>query len=192
MPSAADKWDAIFAQQSCEHVFAAEVLQQNSHLLPESGVALDLACGLGGNAILLAQHGLNVYALDISYTALSKVDEYAQRHHLDIKTKQHDVELNPLPVEGYDVVVVSNFLCRPSVKNIRDSLKVDGLLFYQTFTREKAIQTGPTNPDYLLNKNELLSMCKGMDILVYREEGVQGNLDQGWRNQAMIVAQRRV
>jgi len=33
-------------------------------------------------------------------------------------------------------------------------------------------------------------MCQGMDILVYREEGQQGDVLLGWRNQAMVVARQ--
>ena len=39
-----------------------QVLADNVHLLPTTGIALDLACGLGANALLLAQHGLTTYA----------------------------------------------------------------------------------------------------------------------------------
>ncbi len=35
---------------------------------------------------------------------------------------------------------------------IIDTLKINGLLFYQAFTREKAAPIPPHNPDYLLEK----------------------------------------
>lgn len=43
------KWDGIYTQREGE-VTAASVLLENQHLLPSKGRALDLACGLGGNA----------------------------------------------------------------------------------------------------------------------------------------------
>jgi len=190
MQTMADKWDAAYADQECDATSAADVIQQNIHLLPHTGTALDLACGLGGNAIQMAQHGLSVQAWDVSSIALDKVTRYAQKYGLDIVTALRDVESNPPSADNYDVVVVSYFLYRPILLSIRNSLKKGGLLFYQTFTAEKVSHTGPTNPDYLLNRNELLSVCDGMDILVYREEGLQGDVQQGWRNQAMIVAKR--
>ena len=49
---------------------------------------------------------------------------------------------------------------------------------------------GPTNSKFLLEKNELIHLCTGMEVLVYREEGKQGDTQQGWRNQAMIIAKR--
>jgi hypothetical protein len=42
------------------------------------------------------------------------------------------------------------------------------------------------NPDYVLAPNELLTLCKGLRILAYGEEGEIG--DKGFRNEAMIVA----
>jgi 2-polyprenyl-3-methyl-5-hydroxy-6-metoxy-1,4-benzoquinol methylase len=43
------------------------VLAENEHLLPPGGGrALDLACGLGGNAVFLARRGFEVDAVDIS------------------------------------------------------------------------------------------------------------------------------
>ena len=63
------KWDAIY-QRPTQEPQAAEVLRENRFLLPVSGRALDLACGLGGNALFMAAAGLNVDAWDISGTAL--------------------------------------------------------------------------------------------------------------------------
>jgi len=139
---------------------------------------------------MLARSGLNVHAWDISRVAIEKLDQYAQQKRLDITIRQCDVEKTPPGARQFDVVVVSFFLHRPIMSAIIDSVKPGGLLLYQTFTREKVSQQGPTNPDYLLAKNELLAMCQGMDILVYREEGQQGDVLLGWRNQAMVVARQ--
>jgi tellurite methyltransferase len=65
------------------------------------------------------------------------------------------------------------------------------LVFYQTFTREKSADCGPSNPAYLLEENELLRLFSGLRILAYREEGNVGDVAQGFRNEAMIVAQKR-
>ena len=60
--------------KSCNDAVACDALRENIHLLPQiSGNALDLACGMGGNAILLAQESkLTVNAWDISSVAISK------------------------------------------------------------------------------------------------------------------------
>jgi tellurite methyltransferase len=47
------KWDARYRERD-RIPSPALVLSENLHLLPGSGAALDLACGLGENALLLA------------------------------------------------------------------------------------------------------------------------------------------
>ena len=185
-----DKWDKTFSQSENKNTVANEVLQQNAHLLPAFGAALDLACGLGGNALLLAQAGLETHAWDISGVALAKLQASAQGAGLKILTQTRDVEINPPAPDCFDVIVVGHFLYRPGFDALLAALKMNGLLFYQTFTREKVSQSGPSNPDYLLGKNELLDLCRDMKILVYREENKQGDISRGWRDRAMLVAQK--
>ena len=187
----AAKWDKIFAAQNCNALNASDVLVQHRHLLPSSGTALDYASGLGANAVLLAESNLTTQAWDISAVALKKLDEYANSLNLDISTTVRDVEKFPPEPGSFDVIVVANFLHRPSFSSVVAALRHGGLLFYQTFTANKVNQIGPTNPKFLLTTNELLHLCKGLEILVYREEGLQGETQAGFRNQAMVVAKQR-
>ena len=62
-----------------------DALRDNVHLIPQGhGKALDLACGMGGNAIFLAQNSnLDVYAWDMSSVAISKNSnfiDYPSKH----------------------------------------------------------------------------------------------------------------
>ncbi len=166
------------------------MLAENVHLLPTTAKALDMASGLGGNAILMAKHHLQVEAWDISNIALEKLNEYSRANHLNITTKLRDIENNPPEKNYFNVIVVTQFLHRPTFNNLIESLITGGLLIYQTFCIEKVDNIGPSNPNYLLEKNELLHLCRDMQILVYREEGLQGNTQQGWRNQAMVIAKK--
>src|SRR4051794_3392305 len=50
----------------------------------EGGSALDLACGLGGNSLLLAKLGYQVQAMDISDVAISYLQEQALQQQLTI------------------------------------------------------------------------------------------------------------
>ena len=50
--------------------------------------------------------------------------------------------------------------------------------------------TGPSNPDYRLNVNELLVMFTRLRILLYREEGRIGDITRGFRNEAMLIARK--
>ena len=90
----------------------------------------------------------------------------------------------------FDVIVVSRFLDRRLSNAIIDALKPNGLLFYQTFTKEKTIPTSPNNPDYLLNRNELLTLFSPLQVILYRENGLVGSHLKGLRNQAQFIGQK--
>lgn len=187
-----EKWNGIYSQSGEKDRQPCEVLRVCSHLLPDHGNALDAACGLGGNAVFLAKHGLNTLALDISEVAIHQLEKLARRLRLPLQARQQDLEDFSWQAEQFDVIVISRFLERKLTNAIIEALKPEGLLFYQTFIREKVTETGPNNPDYLLAENELLRLFQSLSILFYREEGCVGNTEKGFRNEAMLVGQRRV
>lgn len=166
---------------------AARVLAENAHLLPTTGRALDLASGPGGNALLLARVGLETHAWDIAPTAIARLERQAAALGLTIQAATRDVEAAPPPPGGFDVIVVSRFLSRPLAGALIAALRPGGLLYYQTFTREKAFAGGPSNPDYLLAPGELLRMFSALRPVTYREEGWLGDVRRGFRNQALFV-----
>lgn len=186
-----DKWNRIYGAGEHNDPIAARVLAEFEHLLPATGRALDLACGRGGNALLLARHGLETWAWDISDTAVRQLDNLAREKHVAITVQQRDVVRQPPEACTFDVIVVSHFLDRALLPAIHQALCYQGLLFYQTFIRDKAPDCGPGNPAYLLESNELLSLFRSMHILCYREEGSIGDTTRGFRNEAMIIAQKR-
>ncbi len=169
-----------------------QVISAHTYLLPSTGTALDLASGLGANALLLAQHGLDTYAWDYAETAIKCLQAEAQTQQLSIHTEVRDVILQPpLPVT-YDVIAVCHFLNRKLAPKLSKALKPGGLLFYQTFmrTRSNDCSRGPKNPDFRLMDNELLGMFADLQLIVYREEGNIGDTTQGFRNEAMLIARK--
>lgn len=185
-----NKWDARYQKTPLVSPVAAEVLVNNVHLLPESGDALDLACGLGGNALLLAKSGLRTSAWDISPVALKQLDANSLKSGCVIKTKVCDVVSLPPCANSFDVMVVSRFLDRSLFPALIDALRPDGVLFYQTFTRENVKNGGPSNPSFLLEENELLTLFAGMKVLSFRDEGRQGDHALGLRNESWIVVKK--
>ena len=169
----------------------ARVLRENLHLLPASGHALDLACGLGGNAILLAQQGLDVTAWDSSDVAITALQETAQEQQLAIQAVVRDVETHPPGPEAFDVIVVSYFLERAIIPALIQALKPGGLIYYQTFTRQRVSERGPQRAAYRLADQELLQLFSGLQILFYREEGRVGDMQQGFRDEAMLVGRKK-
>ena len=188
-----------------------DVLELNLHLLPAQGKTLDLACGLGGNALRMAELGFESHAWDLSDSAIGKIQEFAQERHLSVFTKQCDISQDDVQVEmhkeGFDVIVVGHFLLREMIPSLISALRPGGLIYYQTFVEEHEPQDnvnsavhsesthsestrGPRNSLFRLRSNELLNLFSGLTVRYYREEGLLGDLDKGFRNEAMLVAQK--
>jgi tellurite methyltransferase len=185
-----EKWNDRYRAATGEPR-AACVLSENLHLLPAAGRALDLACGRGGNALLLAAQGLEVEAWDIADVAVAALQEEATRQQLPIKARVRDVEANPPRPESFDVIVVSYFLARDLIPALVQALRPGGLVFYQTFTRQRVSDRGPQQPQYRLAEQELLQLFAGLQVLFYREEGRVGDLEQGFRDEAMFIGRRK-
>lgn len=182
------KWDRIY--NNTDLSLAADVLVENSFLLPINGCALDLASGLGANALFLAEKGLVTHAWDSSSVALKKLAHHALQKNLTIATKKVFIEPSSLPKNTFDVIVVSRFLDRFLCNAIIDSLNQNGLLFYQTYVKIKPDSAGPKNPAFLLDRNELLNLFNPLNLVAYRENHLIGNLQLGERNEALFVGQK--
>jgi len=185
------KWDQRYRQACATEPNAAQVLRENRHLLPKTGDALDLACGMGGNALLLCKAGLRVQAWDLSPVAIEALQARSKETAGSLDAAVRDVLANPPQPASFDVIVVSYFLERSLAPALCAALRPGGLLFYQTFVRDKVSQQGPSNADFLLAENELLSLFAGLRLRVYREEGRLGDTAQGLRNEALLVGQKR-
>jgi tellurite methyltransferase len=184
------KWDARHGDPD-KQPGVAEVLERNRHLLPHAGRALDLACGLGGNALFLAEQGLEVSAWDLSPVAIERLKKTAEHMQLNRLTAEvRDIEQAPPPADSFDVIVISYYLERALVPHIIGALRPGGLLFYQTFTRIAVGSEGPSNPDFRLGDNELLRLFGALKLRVYREENRLGDLTRGTRDVAMLVAEK--
>lgn len=184
------KWNDCYSNQPSSLLSAAPVLAGHTFLLPETGTALDLACGLGANALLLAEYGLDVEAWDISSVAIEKVQQLAAEKGLEITAKQVDIQQNTLPENSFDVIVITRFLDRRLCREIMAALKPDGLLFYQTYTQQKISDSPPHNPDFLLAENELLTLFSPLKVIFYQEHGRVGYMEYGERNEALFIGQK--
>lgn len=184
-----NKWDQRY-KHSTSPGKPCWVLEQHNHLLPQHGCSLDLACGLGGNALLLASRGLNSHAWDISAQALEKLSLFAKQRQLTVNTQQRDIEKSPPAANSFDVIVVSHFLFRPMFPALIAALKPQGLLFYQTFHQHKLSENGPSDPNFLLAPNELLSLLSPLKLVFYREDASIGNPQFGLRDCCYYIGQR--
>jgi SAM-dependent methyltransferase len=139
------------------------------------GPILDLACGDGHNGIFLATKGLPVICCDISEQALSRVEGLAAETPVEVELWQVDLEaeeMNPLPADYYEGILVFRYLHRPLIPCIKKALKDGGILIYETFTIEQPKFGKPQNPKFLLKPGELLEWFEDWEI-VYAFEGIK-------------------
>jgi len=192
------KWNNRYADVHVPNQ-VINVLKLNQHLLPAQGKSLDLASGLGGNALRMAELGFSSHAWDISDSAVAKIEEFSQERQLSLAVRQSDISLQSeqelMVQEGFDIIIISRFLLREIIPSVIAALKPGGLIFYQTFVEarvEASLDSAdiPNNSHYRLQPNELLELFSGLTLRYYREEGLQGDINYGFRNEAMLVAQK--
>lgn len=160
-------------------------------LLPR-GLTLDIAAGLGRNAIALAEAGMRVIAADYSERATIALGETARKRALLIKPVVADLEEGwPFRPASFELVVNVCFLSRPLVPRMIESIKPGGMIFFDTFLIDQAALGHPRDPAFLLRHDELREMLSSMELLRYREGMVNyPNGKSAWR--ATALAQRRV
>ena len=186
-----DKWNRIYSKDRLPGVPAA-VLTDNDNILPTKGIALDLACGLGTNSLFLATRGLEVHAWDISKVAVNDLAGQAGSLGLNIQTRVVNITAAVLPTESYDLVLTSHYLDRSLPPAILDATRPGGLICYQTFTAEKQINKGPSNPEFLLQPNELQSFVPDCEILAFKDESHNVNRDDPLAGRAFIIARKPI
>jgi len=163
----------------------ADFLVENSSLLPK-GRVLDIAMGNGKNAVYLAKLGYLVEGVDISPEAVAAAAGFARENRVTLQVQLADLERDfRIAREAYDVIICFNYLQRSLFPQIKDGLKIGGMVVYETFIIDQAKFGRPRNPDFLLEHNELLRLFQDFRCLRYRE----GILEEG-RAVAGIVAQK--
>ncbi len=161
-------------------------LIENADLLPR-GRALDVACGRGRHALLLASAGFDVHAIDRNPQAIGHLRDTANRLRLTITSGVVDLETDPPPALGtgeYDLILGFNYLHRPLMPALKSAVKPGGRIFYETFTTRQAERGHPTNPAFLLKDRELAELMAPFAVLRSREGDFDG------RFIASIVAER--
>lgn len=167
------RWDEKYSSRESSNAPPDEWLVESVCSL-EPGYALDVACGLGHNAIWLAEQGWQVDAVDISPVGLALAAESARRQDVNVRWLPGDLESDSWqpPRVAYDLIVVFRFLDRSHLPRlIQDHLAPGGLLVYETFTEGHLSR--PDNhlrtSTFALKSQELLELYSGLTPLSYEE-----------------------
>ena len=129
---------------------------------------LDVACGYGRHARFFAGRGHPVLAVDRDAAALATLSGEPR-----IETAALDLEGGawPLPGKRFGAVVVTAYLHRPLFPFLLAALEGDGVLLYETFARGNEAYGRPTNPDFLLRRDELREVAQHHLTVVAFEQG---------------------
>jgi rhodanese-related sulfurtransferase len=159
--------------EACGRWGPSSWLIENADLIASGMEALDLACGSGRHALLLATAGLRVHAVDADAAKIAALDETAKRLGLDVRADVLDLEVEGrgLGEERYDLIAGIHYLHRPLFPAIARALRRGGLLIYETFTEAQAKLGKPTHPAFLLKSGELEALVKPLEVIRRRPEG---------------------
>jgi tellurite methyltransferase len=132
------------------------------------GPVVDLACGRGRHALVAAEAGIPVVAIDRNETFLRELQAAARTGSLPVAPVRADLETRhglPLARDSCGAILVFRYLFRPIAGEIAGALRPGGLLLYETFTiHQKELGQGPSNPAFLLREGELASLFAGLDV----------------------------
>jgi SAM-dependent methyltransferase len=158
-----------------EHQQPSDWVSRFGPMIAPGGRVLDLACGSGRHSRLLAAQGCAVVALDRDAVALARVCEGLDAEVVRrIECRHADVESGPWPFGAgeFDGIVVTNYLHRPLMAALADALRPDGVLIYETFALGNERYGRPSNPAFLLARNELLQHFGAALEVVAFEQGL--------------------
>jgi tellurite methyltransferase len=189
MPANVAEWDARYreaAQNAASE--PAGIVSEWLPMLPR-GSALDIACGTGRHALLLAGRGEAVTAIDWSATGLEVLERRARNAKFAVRRVdaealtrpakhragellliQTNLEEMQLPVACFSVILCVQYLQRSLFTQMSRALSPGGLLLFETFTRAQLeYSNGARNPAHLLEPGELRTAFPELHVLFYRE-----------------------
>ena len=156
-----------------------------SHLLAPRATVLDVACGSGRHLAWFAARGHSVTGVDRDIDLARLQVPSAELVCADIETGAWPLHLDRR-MRTFGAVVATNYLWRPLLATIAQSVAPGGILLYETFAAGNEAFGRPSRPDFLLQPGELLRTCAAMDVVAYE----QGYLTDPPRLVQRIVAVR--
>ena len=143
-------------------------VETHCRLIAKGGRVLDLACGSGRHARLLAGLGFEVLAVDRNFEAILTLQAVP-----GITATQLDLEGDDWPLTGrtFDGIVVTNYLWRPRLPAVLALLAPGGVLIYETFMLGNEAYGKPSSPAFLLRPGELreVAQAAGLREIAFEE-----------------------
>lgn len=126
---------------------------------------LDLAAGGGRHTRLLLHRGYRVHAVDRKTAALAPLaGPNCTVEAIDLETGA------PRPLgDGYDGIVVTNYLHRPMLPVIAKALAPGGVMIYETYMLGNERVRRPRSMQFLLRPGELLEAFGALTIVAFEQ-----------------------
>ena len=152
---------------------ASPWVQRWSHLVAPGATVLDVACGLGRHVRWFTDRGHHVTGVDRAPAHVQALADLAATGRAELVQADIENAAWPLMEAGrprlFGAVVVTNYLWRPLMPLLRESLAPGGVLLYETFAHGNAAVGKPARPDFLLQGGELLDFCRELRIVAYED-----------------------
>lgn len=129
-----EEWDDLFERRT--ELLPPEKFLVEYHNLLKGLRVLDLACGDGRNTFYLAELGFQVFAVDFSQVALSKIDA---RNHPNIRTIPGDLSKEETieTLDSFDSIIINHFIPpREIFLHLLTKLNRGGCLIFADFREE--------------------------------------------------------
>jgi len=174
------RWDRIYNERAGRPFPPPDALLVAYAPRPAPGAtppaAVDVAAGLGQNALWLAELGYRVRALDISAVALARGQAEAARRGLSgvsfIAVDLESAEAAAcLPPDSADLICCFRYLGRGLFPVLRAAVRPGGLIICQTYNVRHLALRPEMNRAYLLEPGELAGFFPGWEALHNDEVG---------------------
>ncbi len=182
------KWDRRYREDVRDRRDPVDLLQRWLPRLPR-GRALDVACGAGRNAILLARSGYRVDAIDISAEGLRLAREQAAQYDVSVNWIEHDLDTDFEFARDYDLIVVLWYVNLPLITRLADYLSPGGCLLCEEHLQTGEAVIGPDSSRFRVAPGALRAAMAGLEIL-HERESVETTPEGERLASAQIVARR--
>ena len=158
MAGGMSRWTGPRVHEPSEIAGPSSWLLSNVHLAPRGAKTLDVACGRGRHALLLAAAGYAVRAVDRDPGLVAWLNGLARRLQLPLDAEVRDLETAgaDLGTEEWELVLVFDYLHRPLFPSLVRALKPGGVLLCET-------------SDQLLEPGALSRLVLPLEVLRQRE-----------------------
>lgn len=171
-----EKWDRRYADVGVKPIAAPSAWLTTYLPKIAPGPALDLACGRGRNALLLARHGFSVDAIDISAEGLRQAEQAASRDAVSVNWLCRDVLEDFEPTrQDYQLILMVHFMAPELLQRLPAYLAPGGWLLVEQHLRWPEAVGGPSSDRFRVASGEILSYIPDLTLVAMAEGKVQAD-----------------